>query len=431
MRIIGFSINHRTCDIKLREAVALDDGERENLIKRLKAKGFDEGIVLSTCNRTEVLTVANKEKLDVNALVLELLQVKNIIGVNDNNYDVYYDEEAVNHLFAVATGIDSLIVGDSQILGQVKEAFQFSLEHDFIGTVFNKLQLSALKVGKRVITETEIGKGAVSVSFAAVKMIEKYFYSLRDKNVLIIGAGETAELAAVHIVEKNPQSVVITNRTREKGEQLAEKLNAEFVPFDEYKNDLHKYDVILSATSSPEYILTFDEIKSAVRKRKGKFIVILDIALPRDVEPKVAELDEVFYQDIDSLKLIIDKNIERRKAEIPKVKEIIENEVRLFYDWFNTLDVLPTVKKLRAFFEEIRKDEFEKIKYKLHEHELEKVENMTKRLIGRILHNPTVNLKKMANDAESEKEKMIYSQIIRDLFNLDKNSAEENKTESL
>ena len=431
MKIIGFSINHRTCNIKLREAVALEDEDRERLILRLKEIGFKEGIILSTCNRTEILAATHEDNLNAEVLVRELLKMKTLVGINDEHYDVFYNDRAVEHLFEVAAGIDSLIVGDSQILGQVKEAFQFSNEHNFTGTVFNKLQLATLKMGKRVIAETEIGKGAVSVSFAAIKMIEKYFYSLRDKKILIIGAGETAELAAVHIAEKQPKRLFVTNRTEERGKALARKLNGEFLDFGDFKNKLHEFDVILSATSAPEFVLTYDEIKFAMKKRRGKILVIMDIALPRDIDPKVADLDEVFYQDIDSLNIIIDKNIERRKAEIPKVKEIIKNELELFYDWFNTLDVLPTIKLLRAFFEEIRRDEYEKIKHKLHKHELEKVENMTKRLIGRILHNPTINLKRISKELESEEEKAAYYEMIRELFNLDENASDENKSEIL
>ncbi len=428
MGIIGYSVNHRTCGIKLRETLALNDEERVRLIERLKAKGIKEGIILSTCNRTEIIVFAEDNEITPKNLLEETLLVKNIIGFGDENYDEFYDEDAIEHLFSVASGIDSLIVGDSQILGQVKEAFQFSAENDFTGSVFNRLQLATLKLGKRVISETAIGQGAVSVSFAAIKLIEKYFNTLRDKNVLIIGAGETAELAALHIADKNPAKIVITNRTEERGKTLAKKVGGTFIDFTNFKSELSEYDIIISATASNDFILTYDDVKRAVKKRRGKFIVIMDIALPRDVDPKVKNIDEVFYQDIDSLNIIIDQNIERRKAEIPKVKEIIATELRLFYDWFNTLDVLPTVKKLRSFFEEIRKDEIEKIKYKLNSRELEKVENMTKRLIGRILHNPTINLKKFRNDNE----KRQYAQIISELFNLDdENEDEQKKPENL
>ncbi len=428
MRIFGYSINHRTCDIKLREALALNDEERGMLIERLRNKGVKEGIILSTCNRTEVIAVG-EDDVPAKVLLDETLKVKNIIGLGKNNFDEFYEEEAIEHLFAVASGIDSLIVGDSQILGQVKESFLFSAENQFTGPIFNRLQLATLKLGKRVISETAIGEGAVSVSFAAIKLIEKYYNTLRDKTVLIIGAGETAKLAAIHIADKNPVKIYVTNRTPERGVKLAEKVGGEFVGFEDFKSLLHNVDVIISATSSKDFILSYDEVKSAMKKRKGKILVIMDIALPRDVDPKVAQLEEVFYQDIDSLNIIVDQNIERRKAEIPKVKEIIATELRAFYEWFNTLDVLPTVKKLRAFFEEIRQDEMEKIKYKLNEREFEKVNEMTRRLLGRILHNPTVNLKSLSN--LNEEEKAIYCEVIKELFNIDNENDTENKSESI
>jgi glutamyl-tRNA reductase len=168
------------------------------------------------------------------------------MGLNDDNYEVFYDDEVVRHLFEVASGIDSLIVGDSQILGQVKEAFQFSSENNFSRAVFNKLQLATLKLGKRVISETVIGEGAITVSYAAIKLIEKYFNTLHNKKILIIGAGETAELAAVHIAEKQPKRLFVTNRTEEHGKALARKLNGEFIDFNDFKNNLYEYDVILS-----------------------------------------------------------------------------------------------------------------------------------------------------------------------------------------
>ena len=430
MRIIGYSINHRTCDIKLREKVALENDERKALIERLKRKKIKEGIILSTCNRTEILVTDESEQLKPGELLNETLQIKNIVGFNESNYDEFYDEQAVRHLFEVASGIDSLIIGDSQILGQVKEAFRFSVENEFSASVFNRLQLATLKLGKRVISETVIGEGAVSVSFAAIKLIEKYFNSLHNKNVLIIGAGETAELAAVHVADKQPKKIAVTNRTPERGEKLAEKIGGNFISFDAFKENLHEFDIILSATSSPEYVISYKDMKTAMKKRRGKITVILDIAVPRDVDPKTADLDEVFYQDVDSLNIIIDQNIERRKAEIPRVKKIIAEELKLFYDWYNTLDVLPTVKKLRGFFEEIRRDEFEKIKHKLHKHELQKVEEMTKRLVGRILHNPTVNLKRISSESEDEEIKILYAQIIRELFNLDEKRNDTKKSET-
>ncbi len=431
MKIIAYSVNHRTCDIKLREKLALDKKETLSLIENLKKKEIREGLVLSTCNRTELLVIDEREEWEIQDLLNETLRLKNVVGIGKSNYEKFYGEEAIEHLFKVAAGIDSMIVGDSQILGQVKEAFVIATENKFSGSIINRLQLATLKLGKRVISETSIGEGAVSVSFAAIKLIEKYFYSLKNKNVLIIGAGETAELAAVHIAEKNPQKITITNRTETRGKKLADKIAADFVKLSEYKKNLYEYDVIISATSSQSYLLTFDEVKSMMKMRKGKITVIMDLAVPRDVDPKVSKLDEVFYQDVDSLKIIIDQNIEKRKKEIPKVEKIISEELALFLNWLNTLDILPTVKKLRGFFEEIRKEEFEKIKHKLQKHELQKVEEMTKRLVGRILHNPTVNLKNVYTSEAEEDKRILYARVIRELFNLECEIDEEKKSENL
>ncbi len=418
MNLLGISINHNTSSIELREALHLSKNEIIDLVPKLQESLFSEGIIISTCNRTEIFGILKNEKYNYKDVQKILIEYKPISGISADNFSNYFSCSAVKHLFKVSSGIDSLVLGDSQILGQVKEAFEISRELGFTGTLMHRLYESAMKVGKRSIHETMIGEGAVTVSFASVKVIEKIFSDFETKSALIIGAGETGELAAIHLKDKGIGKLFITNRTKERAVKLAEKVNGEAIRFDLYKERLPEFDIIITATSSDNYILSYGDIKSMMKKRKGEICCIMDIAIPRDVDPKVKKIDGVFYNDIDSLNIIVDRNKKKREHEIPLINNIIIEEMVSFFSWYNTLNVVPTIKEFRDFFEEIRNDEFNKIKNKLHPEEWEKVENMTKRLIGRVLHNPTTKLKQLSVNKDNLEESKKYSNVLRELFNL-------------
>ncbi len=422
MEIIGISLSYRTCSVDKRESLYLTNSEIQELITILKKELLLEGIIISTCNRTEILGLTKNDSIQPIDLINEILKFKPIENLTTDDFLKFFNCTAVKHILEVVSGIDSLIIGDSQILGQVKDAFILSENSKFLGTIFHRIEQISLKLGKKVISETILGEGAVSVSYAAIKVIEKIFSHFQNKKALIIGAGETAELAALHLKELNLEKIYITNRTREKGENLADKISAEFIEFENFDSIIQEIDILISATSSPNYLINFDQINSFRKFRRGKPLVIMDIAIPRDIDPKVANLDWIFYHDVDSLQKIIDQNIEKRKAEIPKIKSFIQEEMVTFFSWYNTLQIIPTLKNFRDFFEEIRSDEFEKIKNKLLPEEIEKVENMTKRLIGRILHNPTINLKKLSEDGSNYEKSSKYSKMLIELFNLNKSS---------
>ena len=241
----------------------------------------------------------------------------------------------------------------------------------------------------------------------------------------MIGAGETGALAAVHLKEKGIGKISISNRTLSKAEDLAKKVDGNVIDFNSLSNSLEEFDIIISATSSNNYIIEYDEIKSMMKKRKGTLTCIMDIAVPRDIDPKVAELNGMFYNDIDSLNVIVNENLQKREKEIPLVNNIILEEMTTFFKWSNTLDVVPTIKDFRDFFEEIRLDEIDKIRHKVHDYEFEKVDNMTKRIIGRILHHPTWNLKRLSETGTDYETAKIYSDIVRELFNLDNRNNED------
>ncbi len=425
MDIIGISINHKTASIELRETLHLSVDEIKAFLPILKENVFSEGFILSTCNRTEIFGIPKYSSVTYKDVQNCLLKFKHVNGLEPEHFLNYFSCSAVKHILEVASSIDSLIVGDGQIHGQVKDAFHLSDNLGFSKTLFHKLYESSVRTGKRSINETTIGQGAVTVSFAAIKVLEKIFSSFESKNALVIGAGETGTLAAIHLMEKGIGKLSISNRTKTKAEDLAKKVNGSVVDFNSLKDSLENFDIIISATSSDNYIIEYDEVKLMMKKRKRALTCIMDIAVPRDVNPKVAKLDGMFYNDIDSLNVIVNENLQKREKEIPKINKIIMEEMTTFFKWSNTLDVVPTIKDFRDFFEEIRVDEIGKIRHKVHDYEFEKVDNMTKRIIGRILHYPTRNLKKLSETGTNYETAKIYSDIVRELFNLDDRNNEE------
>jgi glutamyl-tRNA reductase len=423
MNIIGIAINHHTAPVELREALHLNEEEIRSIIHDFKGKLLTEGLIISTCNRTEIYGIPLRQDISQNDIQNFLLSKKTVENIKDENFRLYSSREALGHLFEVISGIDSLIVGDNQVFKQVKDAFHISEDMQFSGFLMKRIFDHALKVGKRAINETEIGEGAVTVSYAAVQLIEKVFSGLTKKSALVIGAGETGEIAAKHLRERNIGRLAITNRTIEKAEKLATQLHSEIIPFASFKNKLHEFDIVLSATSADSFILTRDDVKAAMKKRSYNSMVLMDVAIPRDIDPSVKTLDYVFYHDIDALNIIVEQNLQKRKTEIPKIKEIIREELDAFFSWYNSLEASPTIKVLRDNFENIRAEEVEKNINRFSPEDREKLEVITKRIINKLLHHPTVELKKlMENGSSSPGETAMKIHAIREIFGIEKKS---------
>ncbi len=422
MNLIGISINHRTSPIEIRESVHLSFDEQKQFITILKSEILKEGFVISTCNRTEIFGIPKNDSITNEILFKELVRYKNVEGLKSEHLENFDSYNSLNHFGRVASGIDSLILGDSQILSQCKESFRLSVDENFSNTITRKIFDLTARIGKRSIKETLISQGAVTVSYAAIQVIEKIFANLEKKKALIIGAGETSELAAIHLNSRNIGTITITNRTSEKAGKLAKKVSGSTLDFNEFTDNLYKFDIIITATSSTEHLILFNDVKTAISKRKGTPIFIMDIAIPRDVDPKVKKIDNVFYNDIDSLNIIIDQNLQKRKHEIPKVEKIIEEEIDGFYAWYNTLGIVPTIKALRSFVETIEQDELNKIKNKVSAEDYIKLEEMSKRLIGRILHNPTIKLREFVEKGDNTDKANELTSFMKYLFDLDDNS---------
>lgn len=426
MNILAISINHHTAPVELREALHLSEEESRELIHHAKEELFKEGLIVSTCNRTELYGIPKNPDMDFVDLQNFILKHKNTQDIKPDHFQTFASSEAIKHLFKVITGIDSLLIGDNQIYHQVKECFHVSEDMQFAGLLMKRIFDAATRTGKRAISETEISEGAVTISYAAVQLIEKIFSNLSKKTALVIGAGETGEIAAKHLRDRGIGKLTITNRTIARAEKLAMKLDAGIIPFAALKDKLHEYDIVLSATSSENLILKREDIKTAMKQRSYAAMVLMDIAIPRDIDPSAKSIDYVFYHDIDSLNIIVEQNLVKRKEEIPKVEKIINEEVNSFSSWYNSLEVAPTIRELREFFEAIRSDEVSKNINRFSSEDQEKLEIVTKRIINKILHHPTVELKKINEENSSTEEAAAKVSLIRDIFGIN-NHKEENK----
>lgn len=420
MNLLSISINHRTASVELREELHLNEEEIRNFILLQKGKLLREGLVISTCNRTEVYGIPVDNNTTTKELQDLVINYKSGSKAGLINFENFISKESVRHLFKVAAGIDSMLVGDNQIYKQVKDSFLIADELQFTGFFMRRVMDAATRVGKRAISETSISEGAVTVSYAAVQLIEKIFSTLNKKSALIIGTGETGEIAAKHLRDRGIGRLALTNRTFEKAEKLANELNTAVFPFDSFKEHIHKFDIIVSATSSEGLIISKVDIENAMKKRNYASIVLMDIAIPRDIDPKSKDIEYVFYHDIDSLNIIVEQNLAKRKEEIPKVEKIIEEELNNFFDWYNSLEAAPTIKTIRDHFEAIRAEEVEKNVNKFSQDDREKLDIVTKRIINKILHQPTVELKKTSESNSRTEDTAQKISIIRELFGLNK-----------
>jgi glutamyl-tRNA reductase len=340
--LFAVGVNHKTAPIEVREQIYVHENETPALLAELK-KTLTECVVLSTCNRTEIYGVTTRTDLDLDFYKDLLINFKNAeSAVSREHFFGLVSCAACQQLFRVATSVDSKIVGDVQILGQLRDAYAFAAEQNSTGKILNQLFQRGFKVGKLARSETNLHKGAVSISLAAVELAAETFDSLKDKTILIVGAGETARLAAECLIKKRVGKIVITNRTRGRADELLEDLRksnrfeGETLDFSDFKNYLNRADIVISSTSAPEPILNKANFATQTNK-----ILLIDIAVPRDIAPEVAEMENVVLKNIDDLHAIIDKNYRRRMADLPLVKKTIMREMSDFLVWYYSLPLLP------------------------------------------------------------------------------------------
>ncbi len=398
LRLTAVSINHRTANVEAREKIYYNSEEIRDISERIKSLSR-ESLIVSTCNRTELYLIPSDAPETHDHLYRLIREGKRLRDDELNvEFETFEGYEAIRHLFAVATGADSLMLGDIQVLGQVKEAYNTGVELGMIGTVMHHACQTALKVGKRVKTETRISEGAVSVSYAAVELAEKIFGNLKGKTAMLIGAGETAELAAKDLKPKEIGRLLVVNRTLERAQNLVEQLSiGEAMPLDALPQTLSQADIIISSVGGSDHVLTRDMVVAGMKGRETRPLLIIDIGVPRNVDPNVKKIANVFLNDIDSLNLIVQKNIEMRRSEIPAVRRIVDEELNDFIKWYNSLEVGPTIKMLRDKIEKMRVEEIKRFKNKMNGTETDIVEEITRAMVNKILHEPLTNLKNVEN----------------------------------
>lgn len=421
MEIVLAGLNHKTAPLELREKMAFPPkGLAEPLKRMLASEDISEGIILSTCNRVEVITAGKEAECLINSIKSFLSQYHNIPSEEfAEHLYIYRSMDAVSHLFRVASSLDSMVIGEPQILGQLKDAYREATENNTCGKILNKLLHSAFRVAKRVRTETEIACSAVSVSYAAVELAKKIYENLNDKVVMLIGAGEMAELAARHFISHGVKKIFITSRTLERARAVACAFTGSIpIPFEQFRRYLADSDIVMSSTGAPEHVIEKEDIKRCMRIRKNRPMFIIDIAVPRDVDPAVENIPNVYLYNIDDLKGIVEDNLNLRKTEALKAERIIEEEVENFHRWILSLEVAPTIMLLRERMEEIRKAELQKacaVLKDLSKDEMETLDAMTRAIINKILHHPISILK----DEAIKNGDRIYTEAIRKLFQLD------------
>lgn len=426
MNIHCLGINHRTAPIEIREKLWFSNGELPAVLASLKESAMNECALVSTCNRTELYYVPSGAEANGTPLWRDLARRKNAEGAfRDEHFYSYSGVDAVRHLYAVVSGIDSMVLGDVQIINQVKEAFLSAQERHSTGILLNRLYNTALHVGKRSRSETEIGEGAVSVSYAAAELASKIFEDLSKRTALLVGAGETGKLTARHLKGRNLGRMVFANRTRSHAEGLAAVLGGVVVDYERLGSELEGVDILISSVASNSHVLSAQEIRQAMKTRGNKPLFIIDIGVPRNIDPAANTIENVFLHDIDGLNQIIDGNLSHRKAETPKVERIIDEETAAFERWHASLDVSPTIQQLREQFESIRSEEVVKHLHHFDRTTHDAVDLLTKRIINKILHTPMSNLKNGTGEHGTEETRTkIY--FIRHLFGLDKRAHHEN-----
>jgi glutamyl-tRNA reductase len=420
MNIILIGMNHKTAPLDIRERLSIACGDDINPLKEImEIPQIREVMYLSTCNRVEVFAHALDTEVSVERLKEFIFNHGNLSAEEMTRcLYVYFDQDAVRHLFRVASSIDSLVMGEPQILGQVKDAYRRSVEHKTTGIILNKIIHHAFRTAKRVRTETGIAGNAVSVSFAAVELAKKIFGNLKGKTILLVGAGEMSELAARHLVGKGVDHILIANRTYARAVKLAEDFHGTAIEFELLPEKLRDVDIVITSTGSPGYVITVPIIEAALRRRKNRLLFLIDIAVPRDIEPAVGDIDNVYLYNIDNLQDIVDENMKGRRNEGEKAEAVIEEEVAKYLEWYNALEVVPTIVSLRQKLEAIVKGELARSGswlQNLTEEEQKYIEILAGSIINKVLHDPITGLKEESQDQSA----LPYIAAVRRLFDLD------------
>jgi glutamyl-tRNA reductase len=419
MALFVSGLSHRNAPVELREQLAVDEDKlRELLLDIASTSVVREAIILSTCNRVEVYAVAD---VPGEARALMFRKLCRHRGVEPAAVEAalytFTEADAIRHAFRVASSLDSMVIGEPQILGQVKDAFALAQSCEAVGPALHSLFAQAFTVAKKVRTETEIARHAVSVSFAAVELAKKIFAGLDGKAVLLVGAGKMSELAARHLVEQGVFPVYVTNRTWARAQEMARALSGTAVPFDELWTALAAVDIVVTSTGAPEPVIRRDTVQRVMHGRRGRPLFFIDIAVPRDVEATVGSLDDVYCYDIDDLKQVVDANLRERVREAHRAEVLVERELAKFLAKLDDVEVIPTIVSLRERLEAIRTAEVKRTLARLPDATLETreaIEAMSAAIVNKILHAPITKLRESSRAGSPRS----WLELVHELFGL-------------
>lgn len=420
-RICLVGMSHRTAPVEVRERLALAENEVAEALDRLRERpGIEEAVILSTCNRVEVAVSADSAAALTSAVQL----LAGLRGVDPDWLAPYLyrmeDRDAIRHLFRVAASLDSMVLGEPQILGQLKSAYAAARERGALSGLLDAVLTRAFSVAKRVRSETGIARSAVSVSYAAVEIARRIFDDFHTKRILLIGAGKMSELAARHFRRAGCEKLFVTNRTRSRAEELAGALNGEVIDYSAYAARLHEMDIVLTSSGAPEYLLRKEDLKQVLKKRHNRPVYLIDIAVPRNVDPAVNDLDGVTLVDIDGLGREIAENRKARAKEADQAEAIIEEEISRLLERFSARSVAPTIVSLQEQLDAMSRGELDKLRTRfgpMNEEQEQAIEAYTRALMNKIAHGPITELRRAASSPHGEH----TIALIRRLFRLESN----------
>lgn len=428
MHILAVSLNYKTAPVEIREKLSFQPSQLSDALLVLKGKkSILENVIISTCNRTEIYAVVDQLHTGRYYIKQFLSEWFNIETEKFSPYLLFFEQdEAIDHLFHVACGLNSMILGETQILGQVRSSFLQAQEEGCTGTVLNQLSKQAITLAKRAHSETDIGANAVSVSYAAVELAKKIFGSLQGKHVLILGAGKMGQLAIQNLHGNGATKVTVINRTFKKAEYLANRFSGEARSIDDLETVLGEVDILISSTGASDFIITKEMMEKVEKSRKGKPLFMVDIAVPRDLDPAIGEIDNVFLYDIDDLEGIVEANLQERKKAAEKIAVMIEEGVLEFNRWLNMLGVVPVISALREKALAIQAETMKSIERKLPdltEREKKVLSKHTKSIINQMLRDPILQVKELAAEKNAEESLELFIKI----FNIEQQVEQQKK----
>jgi glutamyl-tRNA reductase len=412
-------VNHKSAPVEVRERLAFDENSLPEALLELKRRpGFCEGMILSTCNRVEIALTCQDEPAAGVEVDQFLADTRNVERQWVTPYLYRYEDgAAILHLFRVAASLDSMVVGEPQILGQLKTAYALAKQHGAVSGFLDNLLTRAFSVAKRVRSETDIGANAVSVSYAAVELARDIFGTLKDKKVMIVGAGKMSELAARHLRRSGATHVFVTNRTRERAEEMARLFDGKIVDYTQFLGFLPEVDIVIASSGAPHYILMRDDMKKVIEARKNRPMFLIDIAVPRNIEPSVNTLDNVFLYDIDDLQKVVATNLEGRQHSAEEAEAIIREEVERMMARLKEREVVPTIVSLQEQLEHMRASELARMRGKfgnLTPEQEQALDALTKSIVNKVAHGPISELRRQASQPDAH----FFITTIRKVFRL-------------